>query len=37
MATLAKTYWKDSDGRKHRQYLVRVCDDDGGASLSSAS
>ena len=29
MATLAKQYWKDLDGRKHRLYVVRVCDHDG--------
>ena len=29
MATLGKTYWKDSHGRKHRSYVVRVCDHDG--------
>jgi hypothetical protein len=29
MATLAKCYWNDLDGRKHRQYVVRVCGNDG--------
>jgi len=29
MATLAKCYWNDLDGRKHRQFVVRVCDHDG--------
>ena len=29
MATLAKQYWKDFNGRKHRLYVVRVCNHDG--------
>ena len=29
MATLGKTYWKDSNGRKPRSYVVRVCGHDG--------
>jgi hypothetical protein len=29
VATLAKTLWKDSTGRKHRSYVVRVCGHDG--------
>ena len=29
MATLAKCHWNDLDGRKHRQYVVRVCGHDG--------